>query len=142
MSVTPPPHRALIDTSAYYALTDRSENTHQAARAIQQRLIMERWRLFTTNFILAETHALLLNRLGYSLALRVLQAIDQSATTAVRVTAEDERRARSLIVRYDDKAFSLTDALSFIVMDRLQITHAFTFDRNFLQYGLLTLTPA
>jgi predicted nucleic acid-binding protein len=126
-----------MDTSAYYALTDRSENTHETAQAIQRRLTKERWRLFTTNFVLAETHALLLNRLGYAVALRVITEIDRSATSIIRVTAEDERRARALIVRYDDKAFSLTDALSFVVMDRLQITSAFTFDRNFLQYGVL-----
>jgi predicted nucleic acid-binding protein len=137
-----PSYRALLDTSAYYALTDRGERTHQTARAIQQRLIRERWRLFSTNFILAETHALILNRLGYQRALRVLLEIDRSTTTVVRVSAADERKARDLIARYDDKAFSLTDATSFVVMERLGIDHAFTFDRNFMQYGLATLAPA
>jgi predicted nucleic acid-binding protein len=58
------------------------------------------------------------------------------------VSAADERKARDLIARYDDKAFSLTDATSFAVMERLGIDHAFTFDRNFMQYGLATLAPA
>jgi len=117
--------RALVDTSAYYALIDRSERTHQDAVVIQQRLMQERWRLWTTNFILAEIHALTLNRLGYHTALTVLQRIDASNTTIIRVTADDERSARALIVRYYDKAFSLTDALSFVVMERLDISHAF-----------------
>ena len=56
--------------------------------------------------------------------------------TIVRVEPEDEVRAREIIRRYDDKDFSLTDATSFAVMDRLGITTAFTFDRNFVQYGL------
>jgi len=117
--------RALVDTSAYYALIDRSERTHQDAVVIQRRLMQERWRLWTTNFILAEIHALTLNRLGYHTALTVLQRIDASNTTIIRVTADDERSARALIVRYYDKAFSLTDALSFVVMERLDISHAF-----------------
>jgi len=141
MSAPPSAHRALVDTSAYYALTDRGENTHQRARQIQQYLIANRFRLFTTTFILAETHALLLTRLGYRIALRVLTEIDGSRTTIIRPTIADETAARALLARYDDKAFSLTDALSFVVMERLSIAQAFTFDRNFTQYGFAPLNP-
>lgn len=134
--------RVLMDTSAYYALTDTHQGTHAAALAIRQRLIRERARLFTTNLILAETHALLLVRLGRAVALRVLTAIDQSATTIVRVSAADEQRARQIVVQYDDKNFSLTDAASFAVMERLGIAHAFSFDRHFAQYGFTILAAA
>lgn len=139
MSAASGSSRALVDTSAYYALTDRGERTHRDAVVIQQRLIQERWRLWTTNFILAEIHALTLNRLGYHPALTMLQRIDASNTTIIRITADDERSARALIVRYHDKAFSLTDALSFVVMERLDIAHAFSFDHNFTQYGFQLL---
>jgi uncharacterized protein len=141
MNVPAALHRALVDTSAYYALTDRGENTHQAALQVQQVLIEQRFRLFTTNFILAETHALLLNRLGYHIALRVLTEIDRSRTTIVRVTVADEKSARALLMKYNDKVFSLTDAISFVVMERLAIPQAFTFDRDFLQYGFPPLLP-
>lgn len=140
MSSADPSFQALLDTSAYYALIDTAENTHRKAQEIQHRLIAERWRLITTNFILAETHALVLSRLGYHTALRILQDIDTSSTAIVRITLADEREARELLVKYDDKRFSLTDALSFAVMERLSISHAFTFDRNFMQYGLRSLT--
>jgi uncharacterized protein len=105
-------------------------------------LISERWRLYTTNFIVAETHALLLNRLDYRFAIRFLDQLEQSPTVVERITAEDERRARDVIRRYTDKRYSYTDATSFVVMERLGITHAFAFDRNFTQYGRFTvLTP-
>lgn len=112
---------------------------HQAAPVRHEQLITEHWRLFTTNFILAETHALLTSRLNSQIALRALHEIDRSATTIVRVTVEDERQARAVLATYADKTFSLTDALSFVVMARVGITTAFTFDRHFAQYGLSTL---
>lgn len=133
------PRRVLIDTSAYFILTDAGEGTHQRATAIQSRLIQEAWHLFTTNYILAETHALLLTRLGRDVAARVLQEIDRSTVTIVRVSAADERRAREIIYQYQDKEFSLTDGTSFAVMERLRIGVAFTLDRNFTQYGLQVL---
>lgn len=123
--------RILIDTAAYFALADTGESRHAEADALRLRLVAERWRLFTTNFIAAETHALLLIRLGYRFALRFLDQLDQSPTSLVRVTLADEGRAREIIRRYDDKRFSFTDATSFAVLERLRIGFAFTFDRNF-----------
>jgi predicted nucleic acid-binding protein len=79
-----------------------------------------------------------LTRLGRSAAARVLDDIENS-TTIIRVSATDERRARDIIRQYDDKDFSLTDAMSFAVMERLRIPVAFTFDRDFTQYGLPVL---
>lgn len=51
--------------------------------------------------------------------------------------AHKTKRAQS----YTDKDFSFADAISFVVMERLGITRAFTFDRHFEQYGFTVLTP-
>jgi predicted nucleic acid-binding protein len=133
--------RVLMDTSAYFALADPRDANHTTALAIHDRLIGEHWRLFTTTYVLAEAHALLLARLGRAIALRVLQEIDRSTTTVTRVSTADERRAREMLTRYDDKDFSLTDATSFAVMERLGISVAFTFDHDFTRYGLIALAP-
>ena len=43
---------------------------------------------------------------------------------------------RKLLLRAQaDKNYSLCDALSFVVMERLRITDALAFDRHFRQYG-------
>jgi uncharacterized protein len=103
-------------------------------------LVAERVRQITTNFVLAELHALLLTRLDRHVAARVLAEMDASqATTIVRVSARDERRAREIIARYTDKAFSPTDATSFAVMERLRIRQAFILDQNFAQDGWTVL---
>ncbi len=143
--MTRPPllHSVLVDSSAYHALAYPGDDNHHSALAILERLEQQspRPRVFITNFVQAETHALLLNRLGRAVAMRFLAAVADGRTTLIRVTADDEQRALSIIERYTDKAFSLTDATSFVVMERLGIEAAFAFDRDFRQYGLPVLQP-
>jgi predicted nucleic acid-binding protein len=135
VNLNSPGRRVFVDTSAFGALLNGADADHRAALAIANNLARERRRLITTNFVVAETHALLLSRGGRDLALQSLYRIDQGVEHTVRVSEEDERRARWIIERYRDKDFSLVDALSFAVMERLGIDHAFTFDRHFAQYG-------
>ena len=45
-----------------------------------------------------------------------------------------------LLAERSDKRCSLTDALSFTVMERLGIARAFTFDRNFSQHSFQLVT--
>jgi predicted nucleic acid-binding protein len=135
------PRRALIDTGAFFAGADHRETDHAAAEAIRTRLARERWRVFTTNFVVAETHALFLRRLGRYNAAMFLSHLDESPTVIERVTPDDETHARTILARYDDHDFSYTDATSFAVMERLDIRAAFTFDGNFAEYGVNVLAP-
>lgn len=130
----------LIDTSAYFAFADRDDVNRSSAQAIFTRLAERRIRLLTTDLILAETHALILNRLNRQLAIRFLHDTLRGSTAILWVTQADLELATEIIDRYDDKDFSLTDATSFAAMDRLGIKHAFTFDRHFAQFGLTVLT--
>ena len=131
--------RVFVDSSAYYAVTDARDRNHELALAISEQLVRARVQVFTTNFILAETHALILARRDRVTSANVLAEIDDSTTIIVRVSASDERRPREIIRQYDDKDFSLTDVMSFVVMQRLRIPVAFTFDRDFAQYGFQVL---
>jgi predicted nucleic acid-binding protein len=131
--------RVFLDTSSFVALANDRDSDHQTARRIERHVRSEGPQLFTSNFIVAETHALLLSRMNRQLALRVIQAIKRSPTRIERVTVEDERRALEILVRYDDKEFSYTDATCFAVMERFDVDTAFTFDRHFIQYGFRTL---
>ncbi len=85
---------------------------------------------------------MLLRYLGPQAARAFLEGIDRSrATLVVRAEERDEREARAVLYRYTDKDFSLVDAISFAVMARLGITHAFTFDKHFEQYGWQIVLP-
>jgi predicted nucleic acid-binding protein len=84
--------------------------------------------------LVAETHALLLARTNLVFALRMLERIDQGAGVIARVDDDGERRAQEIVATYQDKDFTLVDAMSFAAMDRLGINTAFAFDHHFAQY--------
>src|SRR5487761_1498912 len=104
------PYWAFLDTGGYYGLLNRRDLNHEVATTIYQRLGREHWRLFSTNFVLPELHALMLSKLGRRPARQALAFIHASqATTLVRVTPADEQRALAILDQYDDKNFSYTD---------------------------------
>jgi uncharacterized protein len=124
--------RIFVDTSAIYALLDRSDRNHRASATILEGLTVRRAQPLVTNFVVAETHGLLVARLGPAVARRWLFG---NVWTVERVTAEDEDRARGILRDCEDKRFSYTDATSFAVMERLRLAEAFAFDRHLSQYG-------
>ena len=133
------PGRAFVDTSAFYAVADADDAAHETARRIRRSLVGHQSRLFTSNFIIDESYTLIRYHLGYRQAISFLDQLSETALTIVRITHDDEMRAEQILRRYRDKAFSYTDATSFVVMERLSIPTAFSFDNDFTQYGFVTL---
>jgi len=131
----------LFDSSGFLALINPRDRYHEPARAARTRLTHERFHVFSTNFVLAETHALFLARLSHVYATTFLREIRQSDVTIVRISALDERRAEEIIFQYADKNFSFTDATSFAVMERLHVGFVLTSDRDFQQYRFISLYP-
>src|SRR5438270_8158863 len=115
-------HRVFVDTSAYLALLARNDQHHERAAETFRVILGERAPQFTTNTVIIEAHALILSTLGIRAGQAFLQSIDTGSTTIVRSRASDEERARDIVYQYDDKDFSMTDAISFAVMERLHIT--------------------
>jgi uncharacterized protein len=88
-----------------------------------------------SNFVVAESHALLLVRLGPAIARKWLL---NNIWRIERVSEADETKAREIIDGYSDKGFSYTDATSFALMERLRVRRALAFDKHFRQYGFQT----
>jgi len=130
--------RVLVDSSAVYALIDRSDANHAAARAILAAMRQRAAEPLLTNFVVAEAHALLLARVSADVARTWLLG---NVWEIERITEADEASARQILSKYADKSFSYTDATSFAVMERLGLRTAFAFDAHFRQYGLQLLLP-
>jgi uncharacterized protein len=143
MSLPPLPlreRRVFVDSSAYLALLDTDDEHHSEAIETLQELAQARYRQFTTNVLLIESHALILSVLGRGRAAQFLKDMEESNTVVIRARAADEERAKQILFQYMDKDFSFADAISFAVMERLGIRLAFTFDRDFAQYGFTVLS--
>lgn len=55
-------NRVFVDTGGFYAALNRRDASHRAAARLFRRAQREHWFLFTTNVVLAESHALILAR--------------------------------------------------------------------------------
>ncbi len=136
--------RVFVNTSGFVALLLAEDRCHDSAEALFELAARDRWTLVTTNAIVIETYSVLLARAreGRRNAIAFLDAItsDQSDTLRVeRIRAEDEYEAGKLVRAHVDNAYSLCDALSFVVMQRLEIAEGIAFDRHFREYGRFTI---
>ena len=122
----------LWDSSAVLALLDADDADHGTAARVAKEIAKEERPSFVTNYIEVEAHALLLRKLGRALALEWLLS---GGLPVVRVSPQEEQRAKEFLERYNDKNWSLCDSISFAVIDSRKIDAAFSFDRHFLQFG-------
>ena len=130
------PAEFFVDTSAWYPLIVARHPDHARLGSALRTLIRNHRRLVTTNLVVAETHALLLRRVGRTTALRFLQTVGESPNVVVRSSRELEAAAeRDWLTRYDDQDFSFADAVSFAVMTERGIRDALTLDHHFVVAG-------
>lgn len=122
----------LWDSSAILALIDADDADHARAVTVARQIAVERRPSFITNYVEAEAHALLLRKLGRTIARQWLLA---GGLPIVRALPAEEQRAREILAQYADKDWTLCDAISFAVLDARHISNAFTFDHHFRQYG-------
>ena len=128
-----------VDTSAYYAIFDRSDKNHLKAKRFLETNMLP---LFTSNLVVVEFVNLVNARRGHEEALKIGKKFyEEDLSAIVNITSEDEKRAWQIFRKYSDKNFSLTDCTSFAVMERLGVKKAFAFDIHFIQYGKISVIP-
>lgn len=123
-----------VDSGYWIGLRDKEDDYHTKARRITHWLIDEKAELLVTPFIFAEVQAF------FSRMPNIRQQIigDFWNNPIVRIeqpTLADQEGAVQVLKKQRDKAFSFTDALSFVVMLRLGITTAVSFDQHYRQFG-------
>ncbi len=126
----------LLDTSAIFAAARPRSDHHAEASAAYRTLLTGSKRLVTTDLIVAELHALSIARVhpgfGLDLVDRLLTSyrIEIVAAGIARMAA-----AADLLGQRPGRAYSLADAVSFVLMRELAISRAFTLDADFAAEG-------
>jgi uncharacterized protein len=98
-------------------------------------------RFVGTTLILSELYSHLLYLRGAAYARNALsRLLDDKAHEWLEVSAELIQEAlERWLTRFADQDFSLVDAVSFEVMRREKVSHAFAFDRHFETAGFTLL---
>jgi len=127
-----------VDTSAWYSLVDRKAPAHARLAAVLRDRVAAGWGIVTTNLVLAESQALIMRRIGRDTALSFLLDARVAPNVVEFSTPEREHQAESeWLHRYADQEFSLTDAVSFVVMAERGIDEALALDQHFVTAGFV-----
>jgi len=123
-----------VDTSAWYARYTPRDFHHQAARAFHLR---NREPLVTTDYVIDGTLTLFKARgnleRGLSLGRRLF---DGALAQLIWVEPTDVEEAWKVFEQFRDKAWSFTDCVSCVVIQRRGMPNAFAYDEHFPQFGI------
>lgn len=125
------------DTSFYVAMGNLNDSVHRKAHAFTEKFF---GKVLTTDFVVVETGNFFSrteDRISFGY---LLDYLDKDVNTEVLpATRELLNRGIALYQSRPDKNWSLTDCISFVVMQDHDISEALTADRHFEQAGFISL---
>ncbi len=129
-----------LDTSFLIALESKDDQYHATAMKYWQEFGANPAAIVTTTYILDETVTYFNSRGHHKKAVEIGSFLMKSA--AVHIVHVDEalfEKGWQYFKRHNDKRYSLTDSISFVVMRQLKIKSALSFDKHFTQAGFIRL---
>jgi len=132
------------DSSAYIAYYNKRDRNHNKAISLVKRIRSGEFGsviIYTSDYVFDEvvTTILILTR-NKDLAIKIGEAIRSSRITKiVKVDNEIFQKAWDMFKKYRDKLWSFTDCTSFVIMRKMNIKTAFTFDKHYKQAGFNTI---
>ena len=128
-----------IDTGAFIGKYLTQDQHHKDAQDKWQQIEKEKRRCLTSNFVLDETFTLLGRWTNAKFAAEKANIIYSSKMIEIlRPEHSDELAAIELLQKFADQKISYTDCISFVLMKRMKIKQAFSFDRHFIAAGFKT----
>ena len=127
-----------IDTGYLLALELANDQNHQAALAHWNALKAELPALVTSSYVFDEVVTFFNSRGFHAKAVEVGNRLLLSSSVQV-VFVDDAlfQEGWRYFQEHKDKAYSLTDCISFVIMEKQNIQTALAFDRHFAQAGFL-----
>lgn len=133
-----------VDTGAWIALTDSSDQYHFNARRIYTALKQQHATFLTTDYVINETMTQLRYDADHPTAIRCLDLLLRAEEAGVlqieNIDTTIFQQALEIFRQYDNVVFSVTDCASFAVCKIHHIQWAFSFDHHFTMMGLSLCT--
>jgi len=128
-----------VDTGAWFALSVKSDPDHvQAKKYVDQ----NRDPLVTTDYVVDELLTLFVVRRKKAHGTEWLRdVLHGGGVELIRIAPTDFEEASQVYEHYTDKAWSFTDCTSLVVMRKIGITKAFSFDDHFREFGTVQVVP-
>ena len=125
-----------MDTGAFIALANGSDQYHAAAKNCLQELTAAKRELVTSNFVLDETYTRIRRKAGVKTAVTFGEQVQTNrALRIITIDRAVEKRAWETFKKFADQTFSYTDCTSFALMKGKKIDTAFSFDKDFRIMG-------
>lgn len=132
--------KVFVDTSAWLALADKSDQYQNDAIARLKAIKDKRIILVTSDYIVDESITIVRFRVSHDAALKFGESLFTSRIiNLISIEDHDRIAAWNYFKKYSDKKFSYTDCTSFALMKRMRIEKAFSFDDHFIQAGFSLL---
>lgn len=127
-----------LDTVGLIALWDEADQWHDAAERAFSQLVAARRAFVTTTFIFLECGNTAARRPYRTRVCGLRQKMEQRGDVIIP-TAEDWRIAWENYEKGEAAEAGIVDHVSFVVMQRLGVTEAFTNDKHFQAAGFTAL---
>jgi predicted nucleic acid-binding protein len=129
-----------LDANFVIALEIVDDQHHREATEYWSALLKTSFSLVTTSYVLDEIVTFLNRRHQHDNAVKVANnLLNASHVQLIHVDESLFYEGWAYFEQHADKTYSLTDCISFVLMKKLGIAEALTFDKHFTQAGFLKL---
>jgi predicted nucleic acid-binding protein len=122
----------LIDSDAFVGWVFPDDVHHKRASAFFRRIMKQRYRPVTTNWVIQETATVLSRRSGQELAKKFLDKMT-SDFPVIHITEQLEQDTIGYFCAQEGRNISMVDCSNVVVMKELGITHIASFDKFYFQ---------
>jgi hypothetical protein len=131
-----PTSEIFVDTACWIALLNHKDSFHISTNILYQDLMKKGSVFITTSSIIEETANALSNpKFRESLMTFYHNICRSPRVTILHIDPELWEKGWRLFTNRNDKSWSFTDCVSFVVMNERNIKNALTSDKHFIQAG-------
>jgi predicted nucleic acid-binding protein len=129
-----------LDTAFVLALSSSSDRFHETAKKLSRRVEEKHVHIVTTRAVLIEIGDAMAKQPFRRASVTALRALELAKDLEIVPISEQlYAQAFQLYTARPDKEWGLTDCISFVVMQEMDLTEALTTDRHFEQAGFKSL---